>query len=62
MEPLLQQMAEHGYDRLTAAIHKIWDGERDQATLTRGADAEDTKIIQTILRGIDDPEILKALR
>nr|VFJ42528.1 MAG: Tetratricopeptide repeat-containing protein [Candidatus Kentron sp. DK] len=57
----LSRMEEHGWTNLVAAIRRILAGERDQETLCAPLDPEDSMIIETILRGIADPETLSPL-
>ena len=36
--------------RLSEAVQRIWDGERDETALTAGLDAQDTALVQRILQ------------
>ncbi|VAW54400.1 hypothetical protein MNBD_GAMMA06-828 [hydrothermal vent metagenome] len=57
LEPILQQSAQNGWQGLVNIINKIIDGNRDQA-LVNNLDDEDAVIIDSILRGLQDPETL----
>lgn len=57
LEQVLKQSAENGWQSLVAAINKIVAGSRDQALLN-GLDEEDSVIVDSILRGLQDPETL----
>ncbi len=46
---------------LVEAIHRIWEGERDETALTKGLNEEETKIIHGILQGVANPETLVPL-
>jgi tetratricopeptide (TPR) repeat protein len=63
--PALEQSLEAGVDRgWTASVevlHRILDGERDEDALWEPLDPEDSVIVQSVLRGIADPESLKAI-
>lgn len=57
----LSKMEKHGWTNLVAAIHQIFDGERNAETLCESLDAEDSMIIETTLAAIDDPNTLADL-
>jgi len=57
LEQVLQQSAQNGWQSLVTVINKIVAGSRDQALLN-GLDEEDTVIVDSILRGIQDPKTL----
>lgn len=57
LDPILKQSAENGWQDLVNAINKILDGNRDQALLN-ALDDEDRVIIDSILRGLQDPSTL----
>jgi hypothetical protein len=55
LDPVLQEMEEHGWKKLVASIRRILNGERSANVLLGGLDEEDTLIIRTILTGIENP-------
>jgi len=57
LDQILQQSAQNGWQGLVDVINKIVTGSRDQALLN-GLDEEDKIIIDSILRGLQDPETL----
>lgn len=57
LEPMLATAANHGWVSLVAAIRRILQGERDTRLLS-GLDEEDRIIIETILRGLQNPATL----
>ena len=57
LDPILKQSAENGWQDLVNAINKILDGNRDQALLN-ALDDEDRVIVDSILRGLQDPSTL----
>ncbi len=57
LDQVLQQSAENGWQSLVDVIYKIISGNRDQA-LIKGLDDEDAVIVDSILRGLQDPETL----
>jgi len=57
LDQILKQSAENGWQPLVDAINKIVKGNRDQ-TLIKGLDDEDAVIVDSILRGLQDPETL----
>ncbi len=57
LDQVLQQSAENGWQALVNVINKILAGNRDQA-LINGLDEEDAIIVDSILRGLQDPETL----
>jgi len=57
LDQVLQQSAENGWQDLVNVINKIVAGNRDQA-LINGLDEEDAVIVDSILRGLQDPETL----
>jgi hypothetical protein len=57
MEQALVVSEQNGWDKLVAAIRKILNGSREQSILN-GLDDEDSVIITTILRGLQDPTTL----
>jgi len=57
LEQVLQQSAQNGWQDLVNVINKIVAGNRDQALLN-GLDEEDAVIVDSILRGLQDPETL----
>jgi len=54
LEHVLKASAENGWEKLVAAIRKILNGQRD-SSLLKGLDEEDKIIIDTILKGIQNP-------
>jgi len=57
LEQVLQQSAQNGWQDLVDVINKIVAGSRDQS-LVSGLDDEDAVIVDSILRGLQDPETL----
>ena len=57
LDQVLQQSAQNGWQDLVNVINKIVAGNRDQA-LINGLDEEDAIIVDSILRGLQDPETL----
>lgn len=57
LDQVLQQSAQNGWQDLVNAINKILAGNRDQS-LVNGLDDEDAIIVDSILRGLQDPETL----
>ena len=57
LEQVLQQSAQNGWAGLVNVINKIVAGNRDQALLN-GLDEEDAIIVDSILRGLQDPASL----
>jgi tetratricopeptide (TPR) repeat protein len=60
LEPILENMISRGWQNLIAAIQQILNGQRDEDILCEGLDMGDSQIVIAILRGINDPETLKA--
>ncbi len=60
MEQVLQQAEENEWVQLVASIRDIMSGNRDESMLL-GLDDEDKVIVETILRGLQDPSTLPAL-
>jgi hypothetical protein len=52
LEALLDDLDQEGW-RLSAAVRRIWDGERDTLALCEGLDGQDQQIIQRILDHLD---------
>lgn len=57
LDMILQQSAQNGWGNLVNVINKILAGNRDQA-LINGLDDEDAVIVDSILRGLQDPTTL----
>lgn len=57
LEPMLAAAASHGWGSLVAAIRRILQGERDTRLLP-GLDEEDRVIVESILRGLQNPATL----
>lgn len=57
LEQVLIQSAQNGWQSLVSVIKKILSGSREQALLN-GLDEEDSIIIDSILRGLQDPKTL----
>jgi hypothetical protein len=57
LDHVLQQSAQNGWQALVNVINKIVAGSRDQALLN-GLDEEDSVIVDSILRGLQDPKTL----
>jgi hypothetical protein len=60
LSPVLQQAKTSGWDTLVDRINAVLAGRRDESLLN-GLDEEDSVIIQSILKGIQNPETLPAL-
>ena len=57
----LSQMEARGWTNLVGAIRKILSGERNEESLCKDLDVEDSLIIGIILQTIEDPSSLQAL-
>ncbi len=57
LDQVLQQSAQNGWQSLVDVVHKILNGSREQALLN-GLDDEDAVIVDSILRGLQDPATL----
>jgi len=57
LDMVLQQSAQNGWQDLVNVINKIIAGNRDQSLLN-GLDEEDAVIVDSILRGLQDPDTL----
>ena len=57
LDQVLQQSAQNGWQDLVNVINKILAGNRDQS-LVNGLDEEDSIIVDSILRGLQDPSSL----
>lgn len=57
LDVVLQQSAQNGWQDLVNTINKILAGSRDQSLLN-GLDEEDGVIVDSILRGLQDPSTL----
>ena len=57
LDQALQASAQNGWQALVNVINKILNGNRDQSLLN-GLDDEDSIIVDSILRGIQDPSTL----
>ncbi len=57
----LSRMEEHGWSDLVGAIRKILSGERNEESLCKDLDLEDSMIVATILQALEDPSILTGL-
>lgn len=57
LEQVLQQSAQNGWQDLVNVINKIVAGSRDQS-LVNGLDEEDAVIVDSILRGLQNPASL----
>lgn len=57
LDRVLKQSAENGWQDLVNIINKILAGNRDQS-LVNGLDEEDSIIVDSILRGLQDPASL----
>ena len=57
LDMLLQQSEQNGWQDLVNAINKIVAGSREQS-LVNGLDEEDAVIVDSILRGLQDPSTL----
>ena len=60
MEQVLKQAEDNDWIQLVAAIRSIMAGNRDESVLA-GLDNEDTVIVESILKGLQDPTTLPAL-
>jgi len=60
LEDILKQAEQNGWHQLVAAIRKILAGSRDPALL-KALDEEDAVIIDSILRGLQNPATLPDL-
>lgn len=60
MEQVLKQAEENEWNQLVTAIRDIMSGNRDDSILL-GLDDEDKVIIESILRGLQDPSTLPEL-
>jgi hypothetical protein len=60
LDDILKQAEHNGWLQLVAAIRKILAGSRDPSVLG-GLDDEDAVIVQSILRGLQNPETLPDL-
>ncbi|MFV1973076.1 MAG: hypothetical protein ACC648_05090 [Thiohalobacterales bacterium] len=60
IEQVLQQAEENEWARLVAVIRDIMSGNRDESILP-GLDDEDKVIVESILRGLQDPSTLPEL-
>lgn len=60
LEDILKQAQDNGWLQLVAAIRRILSGNRDAAMLN-SLDEEDRLIVQSILRGLQDPSTLPDL-
>ena len=61
LEQVLQQAEENDWTQLVAAIRGIIAGNRDESILN-GLDEEDRVIVESILRGLQDPGTLPELQ
>jgi hypothetical protein len=61
MEQVLQQAEENEWTQLVTAIRDIMSGNRDESILL-GLDDEDKVIVESILRGLQDPSTLPELQ
>jgi hypothetical protein len=61
MEQVLQQAEENEWTQLVTAIRDIMSGNRDESILL-GLDDEDKVIVESILRGLQDPGTLPELQ
>jgi len=57
LDAILKQSAENGWKELVDVINKILAGNRDQS-LVNALDGEDVVIVDSILRGLQDPNTL----
>lgn len=48
IEALLPELETKGF-QLTAAVHRLWAGDRDAAALVAGLDATDTQLVRRLL-------------
>jgi tetratricopeptide (TPR) repeat protein len=56
LEEALSQRLTRGWGQLVAALRAILDGERDEDAMCASLDREDSLVIHSILRCLDDPE------
>jgi hypothetical protein len=61
LEQILQQAEENDWTQLVAAIRDIISGKRDESVM-HGLDEEDRVIVESILRGLQDPGTLPELQ
>ena len=61
LEQVLQQAEENDWKQLVTAIRSIMSGTRDESVLN-GLDDEDRVIVESILRGLQDPQTLPDLQ
>jgi tetratricopeptide (TPR) repeat protein len=61
LEEAIAGVPEGGRTRLVASLRRILDSERGEDALCEPLDGEDAVIVQAVLRGIADPESLKAI-
>jgi hypothetical protein len=61
LEQVLQQAEQNEWTRLVAATRDIMSGKRDESILL-GLDDEDRVIVESILRGLQDPSTLPDLQ
>ena len=54
MEDLLPRLEDNGW-KLTDAVHRIWDGERDAEALCAGIDPNSARLVERILELIELP-------
>ncbi len=60
LDDILKQAEQNGWLQLVAAIRKILAGSRD-TSLLNGLDEEDSVIVRSILRGLQNPDTLPDL-
>ena len=61
LEEAIAGVPEGGRTRLVASLRRILDSERGEDALCEPLDGEDAVVVQAVLRGIADPESLKAI-
>jgi hypothetical protein len=61
MEQVLEQAEMNDWKQLVVAIRSIMSGTRDESVLS-GLDEEDRVIVESILRGLQDPQTLPDLQ
>ena len=61
LNPYLEQAVQSGWQQLVSVIRRILDGAREESLLL-GLDEEDTVIIDSVLRAIQDPSTLPAIQ
>ena len=61
LEQVLLQLEQNGWNNLVAAIRRVIGGERAADALFEGLDSQDSTILETILRALDDPTVLTEL-